>query len=424
MPGVEIITTAENTLGFMENGPTLTASIRVRMDSKDDTGVAVMNYIIANGYDYGSEYNVGNDHVNGSALFQIEAPEYVQDSQWLWDVKLHYIRDANKNDQQPGSKKITDLRPKVSVGTIQREKVVEKAFYRGGINGPGGSWNITINDDLTWRKTKQFKYETPDKPGDGSFSECVGLYVVPDRFGRLSAFPVGHPLCPPIQNSANAPYNPPPTRQVTHGTINIERNTLSTVITGNNFPVDWINSRPFILRSRSITMPIYAYTMKILRYRIDEDFDNVFEIDYVKVVAEFEINPEGWRRRVEDAGTFGVKRAFCDPTQYARTGIPEVPDNYNTVYLPSDFGGKCTQDFAFAEKERGQQRHSSYWMNGDGKRLDEDKKASDPAPGNEIKAKEDCFGKPVSPVVSIWSDLDEIDPFTVPFLYGLIHPMP
>ena len=128
-----------------DTGVDFTTTLRVRMDDCEDTGWEVLQYIRSEGFEFGSQYRTGNTNVN-AWLYQADPPEKIENSDYLWLVTLHYSPKARKSpNNSEGAENPTEWFPTISVGTVARTTVVDKAFYRGGRNGPGGSPRATVD---------------------------------------------------------------------------------------------------------------------------------------------------------------------------------------------------------------------------------------------------------------------------------------
>ena len=224
------------------------ATLFVESDDPADTGHAILNYVIQNGYNYGVQWAFGNDHNDRVRLYQIDPPQYMANSAYKWRVPLRY--KEMKALQAYASQPTIDpakLQPKITVRNSGRGEIVKRGTYRGGLNT---GW--TVDEE------------------------------------RL------------ITNSAEVEFTEPIEKQSWNKTIRIVRRTAAVLFNDVAFPTDWINDRDFTIYNDFISVPIKQYELKFGGWEVDaEQYEGM---DLVRVEFIGEIKPGGWRIELLDKG--------------------------------------------------------------------------------------------------------------------------
>lgn len=293
MPVIDMWQAApENTANATLETREYTAAVYVRTDDPADTGHAVLEHMIANGYGYGSTYNAGNDANPLARIYQIDPPQLIPGSCDLWKAVARYRlltpEEKDLNDQSPGNP--VDLRPKISTSTVVREVPVDKATYRSGFHADVGL-------------------------SDGDFS--------------------------PIINSAKTILIPQPLRQKSNRILTITRNALAVTFSDTSFPEDWINDVAVTVSDRQTTVEIPIYGMKFLRWATSPQYHE--GLDYVEVTGEFEVTWDegGWRQDYRDEG-IQCRAEAGDPdgrggtisASDIKTGAPQIRRMIDQFGLP------------------------------------------------------------------------------------------
>lgn len=242
-----------NTGGLTTEGRDYTAEVWVETDDPLDTGHTVLEYLIAEGFTYGSRYNVGNDDLSATSpilyLYAIEPPALAPGSVTIWSVMLRYQlltpERADSNGDQPSDP--FTVRPEMSTSTTTREEAIYEAPYRGGL---------------------------------------------------LRQWIVGQTRM--ITNSADDVIIPPVVVTRHNRVVRIRRNFAAVMINDTNLPLHWINSEAFTIAVRQQTIQVPAYQIKLLGWQTESVFEDGF--DFVKVTFEGEVNEKGWRLQIQDAG--------------------------------------------------------------------------------------------------------------------------
>lgn len=248
-----------NTGGVTADGRDYTAELWVETDDPEDTGHAVLQYLIAEGFTYGTPYNVGNDDLSSrspinTALYEISPPELAAGSATVWSVSLKYRQVTPKLMTPTGEFASTPLarRPVISTGSSLRNVPRDTAIYRGGFNHAAIGWTL-------------------------------------DARRR-------------VENSAGVPYFPKFETQEQNLIVRVTMNFAAITITQANWPTGWINSEDFELNDRQTRIIVSKYQMKILSWSSSPKFED--GLDYVEVSFEGEVwfRDIGWREEWFDAG--------------------------------------------------------------------------------------------------------------------------
>ncbi|MEL6106676.1 MAG: hypothetical protein AAFU85_11585 [Planctomycetota bacterium] len=217
-------------------------------DDCGDTGEAVLQYLIDNGFTYGVKWEFGNDSNERLRLFQISPPRFVAGSQWIWRVELSYaerklIVATSEPDIDP-----TDFLPEITVRTVGRAGLAEEALYFGGLDDAALGWTAGEERTVT-----------------NSAGTPIALDV--DDF---------------------------------NGIVHVTRRTVAVTADAASFPYKWINSEAFTLSNGFITVPIGQYQIKFSGWEMDREQYEGF--DLVRVEFTGEINPDGWLIDLLDKG--------------------------------------------------------------------------------------------------------------------------
>lgn len=250
----------ENSCGVSLEGRDYTAELWVDSDDPEDTGHTVIQYLIDEGFVYGTPYNVGNDDLSSRTpvntyLYQIEPPTLAQGSATLWSVTLRYRMVTPELNIVGGSELATTpytRRPVVSTSTVTREKAVKKGIYRGG---------FTRN----WEKDKERVFT----------------------------------------NSADDVIYPPIVVEYQNRLLRVVRGFPAVIVNDTNMPLAWINSVDFVISDRVTTIHVKKYQMKLLNWATEPAFEDGY--DFVRITFEGEIKKDGWRLSILDEG-FNEKR--------------------------------------------------------------------------------------------------------------------
>jgi hypothetical protein len=236
-------------------GRDLSAELWVDSDDPEDTGFAVIQYLIGQGFVYGSTYNVGNDDLSSRTpidtyLYQIDPPELAGGSSTTWLVRLLYKMVTPAERTAGGGELATNpiqRRPKISTSTVTRTRVVDRAVYMGGL---ANGWEVGAERDIT--------------------------------------------------NSAGVPISPRMEIDRHNRVIRIERNFPAVYVSQISLPIDWINSQPVTISDRTTTITIMQHQLKFLGWATDQEFEQ--NQDFVRVTFEGEIQESGWLEEVLDEG--------------------------------------------------------------------------------------------------------------------------
>lgn len=247
----------ENTCGVSLDGREYTAEIFVETDDPKDTGHAVIQYLIGQGFIYGRPYNFGNDNLSSTShpiktyLESISPPVLADGSMTMWSVTLNYKTVTPElNVVGGGSRAQTPFtrRPQVSTNTVTRQKAIYEAIYRGGLLR--GDWNAGQK--------------------------------------RL------------ITNSADDIYFPPIEVEYQNRILRIIRNFSEVFVNDTNLPLEWINLTAATISDRKTTIQIQPFQLKLLNWSTEPAFEDGH--DFVKVTFEGEITKKGWRIELLDEG--------------------------------------------------------------------------------------------------------------------------
>ncbi len=247
-----------NSSNATNNNRELTAELWVESDDPEDTGHAVLTYLIANGFTYGAAYNVGNDDLTSrdpinTALYQIDAPVLAPGSSTMWSVMLHY-RLVTREFQTGGGELAQNpftRRPIMSIQSVVRSKGERFGIYRGG-----------FKDSLGWEKDKR-------------------------RY---------------ITNSAGKEMEPSLEIDQENFVLRITRNFPMIHVSKITFPGFWVNSTPLVLYDGLLRVTIDKYEMRSLGWSLSPRYEEGF--DFIEATFEGEITREenGWRHDPVDVG--------------------------------------------------------------------------------------------------------------------------
>jgi hypothetical protein len=245
-----------NTVQVTLEGREYTSELFVDSNDPEDTGHAVVQYLIAQGYRYGKPYDVGNDDLSSRTpintyLYQIDPPALAPGSSTKWIVTLRYRQvtpDLNVVGGGGLAQTPFERRPAISTSTVTRSEPLEEAIYRGGL----------LRDD--W------------------------------ELNELRA----------ITNSADDPFIPPYEIEYQNRVVRVVRNFPAVNINNITMPLKWINSVAFTLSDRQATISIAAFTLKLLNWATEPVFEDGY--DFVRITFEGEIEEDGWRLRILDKG--------------------------------------------------------------------------------------------------------------------------
>lgn len=250
-----------NTSGVSAEGRELTAELWVETDDPEDTGHAVIQYLLSEGFNYGSPYKVGNDDLSSrspvnTALYQIEPPQLAPGSATLWSVLLRYRQVIPRLQNAAGELAATPIsrRPAISVSTVTRTEGVDRAIYHGG-------FDLTTLGPLGWVVGEERQ----------------------------------------ITNSAGTPYLPAQERDVHNSVIRVTRNLAFCQFDETNFPTSWVNDGNLTFEDRSTRVVVGVRQLKFLSWSTTPRFED--GIDFVEVTFEGEIKAGlGWLRKILDTG--------------------------------------------------------------------------------------------------------------------------
>ncbi len=243
----------DNTAGVTTAGFEATAELFVESDDPEDTGLNVLQYLIANGYNYGDEYSVGNASDDSLILVQIDPPKLAPGSATLWIALLQYKTRTAETSAGGGGSPL-DLRPKISTSNLSRSVLVESGVYLGGY-------------ELEW--------------------------------------PVGQTRL--ITSSAGVPFSSGVEKDQHNQLLRITRNIDSVILSETAYPLDWINSEAVLISDRKTTVLIEKYQLKFLGWSTEQAVEQ--GVDFVRVTFEGEIKKDGWRKQLQDKGNL---RDACD----------------------------------------------------------------------------------------------------------------
>lgn len=248
-----------NTSDARADGRDLTAELWVESDDPEDTGHAVIQYLITEGFVYGAPYNVGNDDLSSrspldTALYQIDPPQLAPGSSTMWSVLLRY-RQVTRNFQNIAgglADSPLDRRAVLSCNTVMREKTITRAIYRVGFQDSLIGW-------------------TPDEE-------------------RM------------ITNSAGQEVWPQQVIDDQYLVLRVVRNFAAVNVNETTFPETWINSTPLTFNDGLLTVVLGTYQLKLLQWTILPRFEEDTEFLEVTFEGEIKRGPHGWRLRLPDTG--------------------------------------------------------------------------------------------------------------------------
>lgn len=224
-----------------------TAKIWIESDDCEDTGHAILEYLIAQGFVYGVKWAFGNDANNALRLFQISPPSLVTGSAYIWTATLSYKAPKLSVATSTVSIDPTDFLPEIRTSSIGRREPVEEATYLGGLQT---DWTVGIDRTIT--------------------------------------------------NSANTPFSPAIEADFYNKNVRVVRRTVAVIDNEANFPTRWINSVAVTLSNGFITVPIGAYELLFTGWETDrEEYEGW---DVVRVEFTGEIKKGGWREELLDIG--------------------------------------------------------------------------------------------------------------------------
>ena len=249
------------------------AELWVYSDSANDTGHAVTEYLIDEGFVYGMVYAVGDDTNSKLRLERIGKPEYVAGSCWVWRVSLEFKTlepaDPNNNNGEIGSP--TDVRAKFKISSVTRREAIEEGIYRGGLDHVALGWEL-------------------DKK-------------------RLITTSAGLPHVPAIEIDWH------------NKVLTIIRTFAAIDFSDENFPERWINDADIILSNGVTRVPIPQFGCKFLGWSTNEIKND--ESDLVEITFTGEVKKEGWRLNLLD------KSSMADACN--------KPDGRGGTYQTADF---------------------------------------------------------------------------------------
>ena len=225
-----------------------TAAVFVYSNDPLDTGQAVLEYLINQGFKYGTRWDFGNDSNDRIRLFQISPPQLLSGSAWTWRVELMYQEFKLSVATSTPEIDPTDFLPDIKVRTVGRASIVERATYLGGFNDPFLGWTIGEERTIT-----------------NSAGTPIALDI--DQFNDV---------------------------------VRVVRRTAAVVKDDASFPEFWINSEDMSLSNGFITVPIKKYELKFTGWSMDREQYEGF--DLVRVEFTGEIKEGGWRVELLDKG--------------------------------------------------------------------------------------------------------------------------
>jgi hypothetical protein len=284
------------------------AEVYVRCDDPQDTGKTVIDYLVSEGFDYGSKFMAGNDQDNATRIYQLDRATRVDGSCELWRTTIRYklITAGSRESDESGNPASTPLefRPELSIRTQIRQVPVDKATYLGGY----------VDDVVGIDEGEEY----------------------------------------PIVNSAWMEFIPQPKRDESSKIVRIKRNLAAVSFTEDNFPTDWINDREVTFSDRKTSITAEPYKAKFLRWSTEPRFQE--GIDFVEVALEIEIRKKEWRKEYLDQGLMGTAQYGGQQSTLIPDGrggnLPNPPQNGaapfqklvdatgNTVSSPVPFNGR------------------------------------------------------------------------------------
>lgn len=223
------------------------ATLWVESDDCLDTGHAVLEYLVTNGFKYGAIWEFGNDSNNKSRLYQIETPQLVEGSNFVWTVGLKYKEFKLLVPYSTEEVDPEDFTPEITVRTVGRNEAIEEGKYRGGLKTP---WAVD---------------ET-----------------------RL------------ITNSSNVPFSPAVEATRYNRSVTVVRRTAAVTVSESAFPTFWINDVDFTFKNDFIEVPVKKYELLFTGWTFDQEQYEGY--DLVRVEFSGEIKKGGWRESLLDLG--------------------------------------------------------------------------------------------------------------------------
>lgn len=234
------------------------ATLWVESDDCKDTGHAILEYVITQGFDYGTKWAFGNDTNDKLRLFQISPPKYVEGSAYIWEVDLHYKEFKLSVAVTTVKVDPTDFLPEITTRTVARVDTIEKAIYRDGLRT-----NWTKDEERT------------------------------------------------ITNSANTPFVPTLEAEFFNKSVRVVRRTVAVIDNETNFPTFWINDRDFDLSNGFITLNVKQFELRFTGWEhTREQYEGY---DLVRVEFTGEIKKGGWREELLDHGVMVDNCPIDDP---------------------------------------------------------------------------------------------------------------
>lgn len=224
------------------------ANLFVESDDPQDTGHAILNYVIGEGFDYGVKWEFGNDVNERVRLYQIDPPQFIASSAYKWRVSLKYKEIRATLAYSETKINPQDWQPKIKVRSVGRMQPVTDGIYRGGL-------------DTGWEKGVKRQ----------------------------------------ITNSAGAVFSDPPLEfELWNKSLRVMRRTTAVEFNDTSFPTFWINDRDFTVFNDFIAVPIKKYELLFGGWEVDEE--QYEGLDVVRVEFIGEVKKGGWREELLDQG--------------------------------------------------------------------------------------------------------------------------
>jgi hypothetical protein len=283
-----------NSSNATSNNRELTAELWVESDDPEDTGHAVLTYLIAQGYRYGAAYNVGNDNLVGSsiktALYQIDAPQLAAGSSTMWSVTLHYKLVTRQMQVNGGSGELATnpvlRRAVLSINSVSRTEAITRGIYREG------------------------------------FTSTTGNEWEPDEERRIT-------------NSANQDVSPVVEVEKDNYVLRAVRNFPKVHVSEITLPGRWVNSTDLVFDDGLLRVTIGKYQLRSLSWSIVPKFEEDTEFLEVTFEGEIKYTKYGWRRDLIDVGFYETK-----PYSESKGHVRLLDDNGQPSEIPLRLNGQ------------------------------------------------------------------------------------
>jgi hypothetical protein len=251
-----------NSSNATSNNRELTAELWVESDDPEDTGHAVLTYLIAQGYRYGAAYNVGNDDLSSrtpfnTALYQIDAPQLAAGSSTMWSVMLHYKLVTRQMQVAGGSGELAPnpvlRRAVLSINSVSRTEAVTRGIYRGGFTSTTGN---------VWKEDEEYR----------------------------------------ITNSAKKDVSPIVEIEKDNYVLRAVRNFPRVHVSEITLPGRWVNSTDLVFDDGLLRVTIGKYQLRSLSWSIVPKFEEDTEFLEVTFEGEIKYTEHGWRLDLLDVG--------------------------------------------------------------------------------------------------------------------------